>query len=779
MRFKISLRNSNGHTRLVTCVAWNFTEELYSCGEDHLLICWHLEGGTAHSNIISKFPEDFYPTDMQWHPRPVQSAGVTSTKKQSFDVLLITTADGKFHLVNKTGRIEKAVEAHKGATLCGKWSHDGSALLTSGEDGLVKIWSRSGMLRSTVLRGNHPVLTSNWSPDCSSVLYSQGAHLTIQSLNTNSKPRKWLAHDGLILVSSWNHSNGLIITGAEDCRFKVWDQTGNQLYCSNTGDYPVTAISWCFSGNYFAVGSFNTIRLCDKTGWSHSLEKVNTGSIFGIAWSNDSTQVAMACGSGTILTAHIIDRRLEWNNYEATLVRRKTIEVREVGSDRHETLEISDRVVQLEFGFDHLVVITPTQCHVYSTNNWNTPAIFDLKNGSVSAVILAEKHFLLVEWNVVTLYSYQGRLLTVPKWKGMTQEPLYPPCISLCSDSLVIRDQSNENLLHVLEVSSNKPVSEGQPHSHLQKVTQLALNHVGDVTNRQLALIDVNRDLFLASIRASGFGRLCKIAVMAQSISWATDANVLAAMLDATLSVWLCPNCVHYSDRKVIRKTRIDKENSEYGKQPSIASVQNGLVTVRRGDGALVSTSFYTFFTSLHQHVINNRWNEALSLCRIAQNEILWTCMAVMATDTKELIVAEEAYAAIDRFDKVDYIRYIKKMSNKVEKLAGMALLAGDLLAAEGILLQNGLVSEAIKINIETYNWTRALELAIRHKRMLEEVLEARRKYLVIIDKKETNQNFLAFAGHSSKVQESQDTATRETEKSDNEREKLSTPLEL
>lgn len=48
---------------------------------------------------------------------------------------------------------------------------------------------------------------------------------------------------------------------------------------------------------------------------------------------------------------------------------------------------------------------------------------------------------------------------------------------------------------------------------------------------------------------------------MAQSIVWATDANVLVAMLDATLSVWLCPNCVHYSDRKAIKKTRIDKEN--------------------------------------------------------------------------------------------------------------------------------------------------------------------------------------------------------------------------
>lgn len=53
------------------------------------------------------------------------------------------------------------------------------------------------------------------------------------------------------------------------------------------------------------------------------------------------------------------------------------------------------------------------------------------------------RHFLIVEWNTVSLYSYQGRLLGTPKWKGLTQEPLYPPCISLCSDTLVIRDQNN------------------------------------------------------------------------------------------------------------------------------------------------------------------------------------------------------------------------------------------------------------------------------------------------------------------------------------------------
>lgn len=82
---------------------------------------------------------------------------------------------------------------------------------------------------------------------------------------------------------------------------------------------------------------------------------------------------------------------MEWNGYEASLIKRKSIRVTEAGSEIDEILDIADRVVHLEFGFDHLVVITPRQCYVYSTKNWNTPAIFDMKNGSVSAVLMAEK----------------------------------------------------------------------------------------------------------------------------------------------------------------------------------------------------------------------------------------------------------------------------------------------------------------------------------------------------------------------------------------------------
>ena len=49
---------------------------------------------------------------------------------------------------------------------------------------------------------------------------------------------------------------------------QVWDSYGRLLYSSSPQDYPVTSLAWAPDGEVFAVGSFNTLHLCDKTGVS-------------------------------------------------------------------------------------------------------------------------------------------------------------------------------------------------------------------------------------------------------------------------------------------------------------------------------------------------------------------------------------------------------------------------------------------------------------------------------------------------------------------------------
>lgn len=77
---------------------------------------------------------------------------------------------------------------------------------------------------------------------------------------------KWKAHEGVVLCVSWSNTSDLIVSGGEDCKYRVWDHFGRPVYSSNTHNYPITSVAWNPDGELFAVGSFNILRLCDKVG---------------------------------------------------------------------------------------------------------------------------------------------------------------------------------------------------------------------------------------------------------------------------------------------------------------------------------------------------------------------------------------------------------------------------------------------------------------------------------------------------------------------------------
>ena len=76
---------------------------------------------------------------------------------------------------------------------------------------------------------------------------------------------------------------------------------------SSTYDYVITSVAWAPNGEYFAVGSFETIILCNKNGWTYNFSKVEAGSIMRMSWANDGTTIA-AAGVVKLLSSRVMDQ---------------------------------------------------------------------------------------------------------------------------------------------------------------------------------------------------------------------------------------------------------------------------------------------------------------------------------------------------------------------------------------------------------------------------------------------------------------------------------------
>ena len=548
-----------------------------------------------------------------------------------------------------------------------KWSRDGSTLLTGGEDGEVKIWSKSGNLRTTLASTGQTVYCACWGPDDDQILIGNGKTLMIKTVQANRKNLQWNAHDGIVLCVDWNVANGLIISGGEDCIYRIWDAFGRQLYSSRAMEHVVTALGWSPNGETFAVGSHDLIRLCDKTGWTHCRERIQSGSVLCIAWTPDGTQFAGAGGNGSVIFAQVVDRRLEWKNTEVTLIGPRKLHFQDVASESAQDIEFSrDRIVEIGLGFNWLVVTTTTQCSVYSIHNLNTPIIFDIK-APPHFLQLCQRHFLsLDQISGLQIISYEGRVVSTPRFQGLRSEYLTKEMVSLSPDTIAIIDTVDNKCIHILDASSSRAIGKLV---HGVEVVEVTLNQFTITQERLLAFADKNKDFYIAQCitspavagAASTFP-VHKLLTHVESFLFNDETDVLVALADGRLHVWYYP-AVPFVDKDLLPLTTTTSDVSEFGRNARIIAYTGCKVAIRKSDGATYFFATPTDVDLLYQLVRGSKWDESLRLCRHQRSQPLWASLACMSLLKKQLEIVEICLAEVNEVAKVCNFQVYK--SNK------------------------------------------------------------------------------------------------------------------
>ena len=138
-----------------------------------------------------------------------------------------------------------------------------------------------------------------------------------------------------------------------------------------------------------------------------------------------------------------------------------------------------------------------------------------------------------------------------------------------------IRDHKDEKTVHLFD-DKGKALNDGKNFQHRMEIAEVALDQVGLSSQRKLAFIDKNRDLFLTSLafrsntkniqQAPG-----KLGSMVISVAWNTEANMLAALQDTRLTVYLYPSVI-FVDKGLLGRTVIERDASEFGKRPTLVN---------------------------------------------------------------------------------------------------------------------------------------------------------------------------------------------------------------
>ncbi|RKP01734.1 hypothetical protein CXG81DRAFT_11605 [Caulochytrium protostelioides] len=680
-------------------------------------------------------------------------------------------------LLHEAGRAapKRVDDAHDGAVLCVAWAPDGASIATGGEDGRVKLWSKGGVLRTTLAQLAYPVAGLDWSPGGDQLVMTAGERLLIKPVMpaqaTGLKPVEWKAFEAPVRCVAWSRTHHRIVAGSDDGKTRVFAaESGATLHThvAASRGAPVTAVAWSPSGSHFAVGTGDGVTVHAMHGWALATDaacpdRLAHSSPAALAWSRDGARLAVARMDGALEVLGIRPAAVRDGWFAVALDPRRPDADALVVSDFRRpphVIEFSSPVLRFQMQFGHLVVLTAQTAFVYRAPTaptdpgktaWAIPTA-SVHVGHLTQLVLVKQaptHFLLLDAvQGLTIVSHDGKLVpapAVPKAKRLTSDHIafdYP--------WLGLVDNATTPAVMLYDLSA-RDARRGTIR-HTLAITQIDVNHLAPTTPeryRLVAFLDTSRNVYLWN-REQGIHRL---AASVTRLAFNAANETLSTVGDGRIQIWAWPFAA-FVDEDLLphafdTPTRAGAGGGGGGAGEAAVdrvTFDRTVCTIRSSRGHLETVSPVSPLPALLVGFFRGRETDrAIKVCRIGQTPSLWATLAALALDAQDLETAEVAYANLRDLPKVHYVRAVRDKPAAQQRV-DLALLMRRPRDAEAALLAAGQPYDAIRMWTRLFQWERAMELAVKHRMHVDTVLYLRQQYLQRLGREESDDRFLQLA---------------------------------
>lgn len=669
--------------------------------------------------------------------------------KSSLQLIVVGYESGAIEFLNFSGISQKKMkEAHKGSVIRVAFSPDGQTILTSSEDCSIKLWSRSGMLRSEIARTESPAFAVAWSPDSSELVYGNGKNIVIKHIKPGVNDINVKVNDvGIISVLSWSNTENIILVAGEDCRFSLVDPTGQILYAAPLIQSTIfVAGGWSALSSVFILATYNELLLADKNGKIISRTNLKKPvTCLGIA--SDSNQILLGLESGEYQTCVLILYSTQlYKNFNMVFENDHQIVISDIHSEYQETLEFTGNpVTYFAMGHNRMLVLTRWKCHLYDITNFITPVLFELPNELILFAGISSSHYffaMLAGQVQIAIYDFMGKNVSTLR---LNCQLLNQKLFTTVYENSCFVDSINQKVLQFVDNSNGKIT---ETYSHSNDITKLSFNNIMGGNDRKLLFLDSNKDLYLY-FHGKAFAK--KVASVVNSFIWHEIFDIFAYQSSQKMSIVYSPNAFLYDSKFVLFVTKsepltLKSEFLEFNEFSLNSVNERNILIAHSVDNFAIKLVQMRQEQKLSDTVLQN----GLKLARFLKNSIVWAILAVFALEKKDTSTVEVCLAQLECIEKVQFFAELNSIEDKDMAQCKLLILLNRFEECEKIFISKKQYYKAVKMHLKIFDFQRALEIAKTTKStmktqdwLIDYVLWKRRAYLEEADQeKETDDSF-------------------------------------